>query len=132
MTQHAFLTALLVVVLVVTVGSVALWVALDAATRDGARPWLWGLLAIPTYSVFPLTRYLLRRQHERTRPPGRWYVASRTVALGSLVSFLVAAVVSPPDPVTQVYYWLGAFPVAILVLVVLDRYWFGLDDGAAA
>ncbi|QIO23255.1 hypothetical protein [Haloarcula sp. JP-L23] len=81
-----------------------------------------------TYPVAPLTLSLLRRRRERVSDPGRRYVAARTLAVGSLVGFLTAAVAAPPDPFTQLYYWLGTYPVAIAVALAVDRYWLGAGD----
>ncbi|MFC7077702.1 hypothetical protein [Haloarcula halophila] len=121
MTQHGPLVPLLGLLLGATVGSLVLWIALDARTRD-ENPLLWGLLSLPLYPVFPLAFYLLRRRSARVRlPDGRYYLA-RAAAVGTVLSLAVAALAAPPDPFTLVTYWLVAAPVVVAGLYVFDRH----------
>jgi hypothetical protein len=119
-TEHSLLVPLLGLLLGVTVGGLVLWVALDARTR-GENPLLWGLLAVPLYPVFPVVFYLLRRRAARTRPPGNRFYLARVLAIGSVLSFAVAVLAAPPDPFTQVSYWVVAFPLVVAGLYVFDQ-----------
>lgn len=120
MTQHGPLLPVLALLLGVAVGSLVLWVGLDARTRD-ENPLLWGLLALPLYPVFPLAFYLLRRRAARVRRPGALFYLARASAVGTVLALAVAGLLSPPDPFTQVTYWLVAAPVVVAGLYVYDR-----------
>jgi sec-independent protein translocase protein TatC len=103
-----------------TVASLAYWVRADASARELERP---GRLSTWVVLFAPFLLYYVavtRRNGERTRPLGRAEHVAGTLALASVTALLVGAVVSPPDPFTQVRYWLGGtaalVPVAYVAL----------------
>jgi hypothetical protein len=103
-----------------TVGSLAYWVRADADARGFQRPdriAAWAVLVSP-HLLYYLA--VTRRNGERTDPLGRGEHVAGTLALASVTALLVGAVVSPPDPFTQVRYWLGGtaalLPVAYVAL----------------
>ncbi|MFC6973598.1 hypothetical protein ACFQL1_01275 [Halomicroarcula sp. GCM10025709] len=120
MTQHGPLLPLLGLLLGVTVGSLVLWVALDARIRD-ENPLLWGLLAVPLYPVFPVVFFLLRRRAARVDRPDTLFYFARASAVGTVLALAVAGLLSPPDPFSQATYWLVAAPVVVAGLYVYDR-----------
>lgn len=97
------------------------WVALDARSRGSDHPLFWGVFA-PLSGVLLLYYVLwVRRQHDREQPRSRWERYAAVVAVAGLGGLVVAAVVLPPDPVSQMLFWpvafAGCLPVAYWVLI---------------
>jgi sec-independent protein translocase protein TatC len=103
-----------------TVASLAYWVRADASARGLERP---GRLSTWVVLFAPFLLYYVavtRRNGERTRPLGRAEHVAGTLAVASVTALLVGAAISPPDPLSQVRYWLGGtvavLPVAYVAL----------------
>ena len=113
----AFLVAFLLPYL-----AAALWVRRDAGRRGSGRASAWAvgvLLAGPAFP-FVVGAYLLARPEGGTEtPPDRIDRVLRNVAVASVLSFVVVAVASPPDPLTQAYALAVALPVLVVVAVLL-------------
>lgn len=112
----AFSTILLLVVFI----AVGWWVALDARARGESHPLFWAVFA-PLSGVL-LLYYVIwwRRHHDREQPPSRRERYAAVVAVSGVGSFLVAAVVLPPDPISQMLYWpvafAGCLPIAYMLI----------------
>lgn len=120
----AALAAFLVAFLVPTLAT-ALWVRRDARRRGSGRPTGWTVGVLLTGPLFPVAvaAYLLRRPAatDATPPPVRTDRVLRNVALASVLSFVVVAVATPPDPFTGAEAIAVALP-ALVVLAVLAAY----------
>lgn len=82
-----------------TVGSIGLWTYRDARARESGSPVLWAVGLVFALVLFPLYFYL--RRPERNTPPARLDRGLATLASSGVSAFLVGAVFSPPDPITQ-------------------------------
>jgi hypothetical protein len=104
---------LVVVALVAAVGAVAYWVYRDADARGSDSPGWWALAV--AFFAPALLVYVFRRDAIGERPPesGRERRV-RVVGTSVLLAWLVVAVVSPPDPVTQMLAAGVVVPLAAL------------------
>jgi sec-independent protein translocase protein TatC len=89
------------------------WVYSDATARGSERPGAWAF-AVAAFAPVLLV-YLLRRGAvgDRTDPETDRERLARVLATAVLLSWVVTAVLSPPDPVTQLYYAGGAIAVTV-------------------
>lgn len=87
----------------------------DARARGSDSPSTWGGLCgwIPILLIV----YLLYRPRigGRTEPAGRRERLAGSIGLGFLLSFLAGAVLSPPDPFSQLLWFAGSAPLGVLV-----------------
>ncbi|MFD1586189.1 hypothetical protein ACFR9U_04290 [Halorientalis brevis] len=95
--------------------SLASWVAADAAARGSAQPRTWAVAAVFTPIGLPYYLYKRRQLSPRSRPPTHRERWAATWASAGVVSFLIGALVSPPDPSTQILTWTGLFPICLLL-----------------
>ncbi|WP_074654824.1 hypothetical protein [Haloarcula vallismortis] len=109
--------ALAVLVWATTVGSIGLWTYRDARARESRSPVLWAIGIVFALLVFP---YYLYRRGSRTHPPERLDHVLVTLASAGVGAFVAGAVLSPPDPISQVYYlptaFAGLLPAAYLLI----------------
>jgi len=112
--------------------AIGMWVNFDAHARGSGRPWFWGVLA-PVSGVM-LFYYLFwwRRGRSRRYPPSRWERAAATVAVAGFGGFVAGALVSPPDPTSQLTVWPVAFACCLPVAYWLVRRRFGAVESASA
>lgn len=113
-----------------TGGSVSLWVYLDATARQLSWPVLWAALSGPVLGMLLYYLAVTRPRHERVRRGGRRERLAGATATACLTAMIAAAVIAPPDPFTQVRYWIGAVVVAAppaYYLVYREQYLRVLD-----
>jgi len=93
--------------------SLGYWAAADATARGSSRPRLVALTTV--VPPFGLPYYLFRRRKlgPRQRPPSRRERLAVTWTAAGVTAFVLGALVSPPDPVTQVRYFTVLFPVSL-------------------
>ncbi|SDJ30272.1 hypothetical protein SAMN05216226_10242 [Halovenus aranensis] len=98
---------------VLMVFSLGLWVIRDARTRGSKQPYTWALVSV--FTPIGLPYYLYKRyrnvgleKRETTRRVDR---VLATWASASLGAFLLAAVLTPPDPFSQIRVMLIVFLV---------------------
>lgn len=100
---------------------VAVWVYEDARDRSSRSPLL--LAAATAVVPFLLVGYLLwvalGRMGERSSPPGTRERVAGTLGFGTLIAFVVGALVGPPDPVTQSLYAAAGLVPGLAVASVL-------------
>lgn len=112
------------------------WVYQDAKSRGSSWAWQWGVgIAVLLIPVAPgllaLATYILTRgnkirngEKQSTQPQNqrREFI----LTLGSLVilALFIGTIVSPPDPLTQIYYML---PLTLLSVVL--AYWLVYRNG---
>ncbi|WP_226011217.1 hypothetical protein [Halomicrobium salinisoli] len=93
---------------------VAWWLYRDARTRGSDRPGAWAACWL-LFSVAGLAHYLLVRGRldvdDLTAPSAAALVS--TAVIGVSLAFLVAALLSPPDPFSQMRLALLALPAAL-------------------
>jgi uncharacterized membrane protein HdeD (DUF308 family) len=101
------------------------WVNFDAHARGSAYPAFWGV--ITPLSGIVLLYYLLwwRRGRSRRYPPSRWERSAAAVVVAGLGGLIASAVLSPPDPVTQMTVWPVAFACCLPVAYWLVTKRFG-------
>ncbi len=77
------------------------WIVLDARARGSQHPELWAVSALVT--GIALVYYLLnwRGTHDRESPQSRRERYVLIISLAGLSGQILAAVVAPPDPITQ-------------------------------
>ncbi|WP_226005275.1 hypothetical protein [Natrinema salinisoli] len=117
------LFSILVLLLVAIAGSLCYAVWLDAASR-GANPAVWTVFAfvlpiaaIPVYAV-----YCIRGSRDRETPPGSTERTLWAVGIGGTIGLVVAAFVTPPDPVASVLVMPPLVIVFIAAVRAIDRY----------
>ncbi|MCU4716688.1 hypothetical protein [Halapricum hydrolyticum] len=101
--------------------AVGTWVALDARAHDSSHPILWAVFAsIPPGVILLYYAFWWRRHRDRTRPRSRRERYAAAVAVAGLGGFVIASLVAPPDPLTQLLVWpivfAGSLPVAYWLL----------------
>lgn len=108
--------------------STAVWTYLDAKARTGSGAVLWAIGVVLFYPV--LLVYLLVRDHlgERSHPPDRTQRVALVLLLGCLGAILSGGMLSPPDPIVQVYTVVAVFPVVVAVVWLLERHWADVLD----
>ena len=121
----AFGAALVLFVWIAT----GVWVNFDAHARGSAYPAFWGVLA--PLSVIVLFYYLLwwRRGRSRAYPPSRLERTTATVVVAGLGGLIASAVLSPPDPASQLTVWPVAFAGCLPVAYWLVRQRFDASAG---
>jgi hypothetical protein len=94
----------------------------DADARGSARPLAWSVGSLLTNGLVALL-YLRARSEigGRERPRAGAERALVAFVLGSLVAWLVAATVAPPDPVSQAIYAAVAAAVAVPLVALVGR-----------
>ena len=118
---------LLFVVFMATTLALGYVTLLDARARGVGSPMLWALLCA---SFAPAAMwYWVRRGNygTRTMPPTEREQQGRILVLGVGGALLVSALITPPDPLSQIYYTLG------LVVLGLPLAYFYIErrgDGA--
>jgi len=100
-----------------TVGSIGLWTYRDARARESGSPVLWEVGLVFALVLFPLYFYL--RRPERNTPPARLDRGLATLASSGVSAFLVGAVFSPPDPITQASYLTVCYAVLLPLAFLL-------------
>jgi hypothetical protein len=90
----------------------------DAAARGSRVPTLRGISTVILAPLLVLYLLSYRRRHDRTEPvDGREQIA-RTVAIGGVLATAVTALVTPPDPFSQLVTFplvlAGSLPIASL------------------
>jgi len=96
------------------------WARKEAAARDrSVVRTLWYLLTGVGAVHYAFVRFIRRDPGSRDAPPGprERLAAAYTVAV--VLAFLAGAVVSPPDPVTQVLAFPPLFAVAFAAMALL-------------
>lgn len=120
-TQTVWLLPMLALVVLPYVG-IAYWVYRDATRRgsEHATAWGVGMVLLGPASLLGLAYYLYARRHLEGPhpPPTRFDRLVRNVAVASLLTFLVGAAFSPPDPLTQASIAAVALPVLAGVAVL--------------
>jgi sec-independent protein translocase protein TatC len=104
--------------------SLGYWAAADATARGSSRPRLVALTTV--IPPFGLHYYLFQRRKlgARQHPPSRRERLAMTWTAAGVTAFGLGAVVSPPDPFTQIRYFLGLFPVCLVLAyftIISDR-----------
>jgi len=114
--------------------TIGYWVFRDARERgsDGSSSWAIAAALFPlmlVVYVFYRSRIGERGQHadQRERAAGSYIV-------GFLLAFVSGALLSPPDPFSQLLWFVGALPVGLLVgyLLVWQDGWRKLHPGSTA
>lgn len=100
---------------------VSRWVYADARARGSSVPALWAVSFLPVVFVQVWYVGVYRRRNERVRPRTSGERWTAVAALAAVLSALVAGIVAPPDPVTQLVYWVPSFVAAVPVSAVLSR-----------
>ena len=122
--QTFWIVPMLALVVLPYVG-LAYWVYRDATRRgsEHATAWGVGMVLLGPASLLGLAYYLYARRHLEGphAPPTRFDRLVRNVVAASLLTFVVGATLSPPDPFTQAYYAAVALPV-LVGLAVLYTY----------
>jgi sec-independent protein translocase protein TatC len=99
-TEYALFGVVLLGCLSGTAG-LAYWAVTDARNRGRPSPWFDGLLAV---GFSPYILLYLYWRGERTSPPTRRELVARDWAGVVIGTFVIGAVFSPPDPLTQVLW----------------------------
>lgn len=104
----------------VTLLSMSYWVSRDAAARGSSSPFLWGVSAALGGIVGLYYLFVYRPGRERSAPPTRGERVAGTVIVADVAAMFVGAFLAPPDPFTQLVWWLRTFvpllPVAYLLV----------------
>ena len=98
---------------------VSWWVYIDANARGSSVPALWAVSFLPVVFVQVWYMGAYRRRNERVRPRTSGERWSAVAALAAVLSALFAGIVTPPDPVSQLVYWVPSFVFAVPVSYVL-------------
>lgn len=99
----------------VDVGSLLSWIFLDAKARGSDKADWWAMTAwflVPALVYFVWSR---RTLGQRATAPSHTERLLGTVGTGFVIAFLSAGVLSPPDPFTQIYYWIGSLPIGLVL-----------------
>ncbi|ESP88880.1 DUF7534 family protein [Candidatus Halobonum tyrrellensis] len=99
----------------VTLVPVVYWVSRDAAARGSSSPSLWGAFTAVSGVVGLYYLLVYAPRNERSVPPSRGERAAATVVVADVGAMLVGALLAPPDPFTQLVWWL---PSVVLLLPV--------------
>lgn len=125
-----------VVLLAYLVGLLAIgyWVYRDARERGSDGPSSWALAAalVPLMlAVYVAYRSRIGERSHRSDRPER---AAGSYVVGFLFAFVSGAMLSPPDPFSQLLWFVGALPVGLIVgyLLVWQNGWRKLRSGSTA
>ncbi|WP_256393397.1 hypothetical protein [Natronoarchaeum rubrum] len=90
------------------------WVYRDAALRGSTNPLGWAIASVVGFQFVPII-YLYYRERigPRSEPPSRFDRTLNATVVGIVVVFIVGALVTPPDPFSQVAFATPAVLVAI-------------------
>lgn len=102
--------------------SVGLWVIRDARARESDQPITWAVALV--FTPIGLPYYLYRRYRraglsERQTPPTKRDRLLTAWASASLGSFLLSALLAPPDPVSQILFILVGLGILLPVVYLL-------------
>ncbi len=100
--------------------SLGYWIYADATARGSSSALFW---AIGTVVFLPIGVYYLlfyRRSHERAVPQTRRERIAEILAVGGIVTTVASAMLTPPDPLTQLQFMPVAFVVTVLVLFLFE------------
>jgi heme A synthase len=89
--------------------AIGAWVNFDARARGSRHPAIWGVFAPLSGIVLFYYMFWWRRGRPREWPPGRVERATAVVVVAGLGGLVVGALVSPPDPASQLTTWPLAF-----------------------
>lgn len=106
-------------VVVVTLLSVFYWVSRDAAARGSSSPSLWGASAALSGVVGLYYLFVYAPGRERSVLPTRGERAAATVIVADVAAMVVGATLAPPDPFTQLVWWLPSIALLLPVSYLL-------------
>jgi sec-independent protein translocase protein TatC len=111
--------ALTAAIFVVNLVALGYWAREEAAARDGSVFWTFvALFTVYGVIYYVWVRYVRGDWESRTEPADRRERLVTAYTLALVLAFVVGALVTPPDPVTQVLslppLFAGAFVVAYL------------------
>lgn len=111
--------ALTVAILVGNLVALGYWARAEAQARDGSVLWTFVTLATGCGLVYYVwVRYVRNDWEARTEPADRRERLGTAYSLALLLSFVVGALLTPPDPVAQVLalppLFVGSYVVAYL------------------
>lgn len=125
--------ALTVVIFVGNLAALGYWAREEAAARDGSVVWTFVVLSTGYGLLYYVwVRYVRDDWESRTGPADRRERLVTAYSLAVLLAFVAGALVTPPDPVTQVLalppLFAGSFAVSYLFVT---RRSVGGGDGEA-
>jgi len=94
--------------------AVGYWVYRDAALRGSTHPLGWAIASVVGFQIAPVIYLLSRRRiGPRSEPPSRFDRTLAATSVGITGVFVIGALVTPPDPFSQVAFATPAVLVAI-------------------
>jgi sec-independent protein translocase protein TatC len=103
-----------------TVPAMAYWAASEAGARAGSALWTFVYLTTGFGALhYAYVRFVQADMGARDIPPARRERLAAAYVVAAPLAFLAGAVVSPPDPVTQILAFPPLFVVTLAATVLL-------------
>ncbi|GAA0673044.1 hypothetical protein ACFQDG_04715 [Natronoarchaeum mannanilyticum] len=118
--RYQALIGIWVVLIAGLILAVGYWVYRDAAFRESTNPLGWAIASVVGFQIVPVIYTLVRgRIGPRREPPSRFDRTLSAAAVGIAATFVIGALVTPPDPFSQVAF---ATPAVLVVIPAAYAY----------